>query len=235
MRFKAVFFDAGETLLSPHPSFHELFSHVLAGRGFDIAPEKVAAVMEEMAPSFVEIMDKLAIANWSTSKQASLAFWGKLYGNSLEALGVPDPQGEIAGALYSKFTMYESYRLFPDALPTLTAIREAGFYLGLISNFEEWLEGMLIEMEVAGLFDLMVISGKEGIEKPDPAIFRLALDRAGVSAESALYVGDHPRIDVEGAQAVGMGAVLIDRRGRHTDFTGQKISSLYQLLPLITS
>lgn len=230
-----MFFDAGETLLSPHPSFHELFSHVLVGRGFDIAPEKVAAVMQEMAPTFVEIMDKLSIANWSTSKEASLAFWGKLYGNSLEALGVPDAQGEIAAALYSKFTQYESYRLFPDALPTLTAIRDAGFYLGLISNFEDWLEGMLIEMKVAGLFDLMVISGKEGIEKPDPAIFKLALDRSGVAAESAVYVGDHPRIDVLGAEAVGMGAVLIDRRGRHADFAGEKISSLSQLLPLLSA
>jgi putative hydrolase of the HAD superfamily len=113
------------------------------------------------------------------------------------------------------------------------AIKGAGMLVGLISNFEEWLEGMLIEMEVAGLFDLMVISGKEGVEKPDPAIFQLALDRSGIPADKAVYVGDHPRIDAEGARAVGMGAVLIDRRGRYPTYEGVRIGTLDQLIPML--
>ena len=233
MKLKAVFFDAGETLLAPHPSFHELFSVVVSELGHDRSPEQVGKVFEEMAPTFAEVIDKLAEPAWSTSKEASLKFWGSLYGTALSELGIPDPDCRIADALYSRFTRYESYRLFPDAVPTLVALRDSGLTVGLISNFEEWLEGMLIEMEVAPLFDLMVISGKEGIEKPDPEIFRLALDRSGIDAADALYVGDHPRIDVEGARAVGMEAVLIDRRGRHEGFGGTRIASLDQLLTLL--
>lgn len=233
MKVNAVFFDAGDTLLSPHPSFHELFSRVLVERGWAVTPDEVGSVMERMAPSFVEVMDRLASGSWSTSREASIEFWGRLYALALADLGVPDPGGEMAAALYSRFTRYESYRLFPDALPALLALKEAGLLIGLISNFEDWLEGMLIEMEVAGLFDLMVISGKEGMEKPDPAIFRLALERSGVQAHRAMYVGDHPRIDVRGAQAVGMSAVLVDRRGRYPEFAGDKVSTLAQLLPLV--
>ena len=233
MRLKAVFFDAGETLLAPHPSFHELFAQVLGEQGLESSPERVRTVFEEMAPTFAEVIDKLAVSSWSVSREASRAFWGALYAEALSALKVPDPKGRIASALYFRFTRYESYRLFPDAIPTLTGLKDAGKTVGLISNFEEWLEGMLIEMEVAPLFDLMVISGKEGIEKPDPAIFRLALERSGIDAADALYVGDHPRIDVEGAKAVGMEAVLIDRRGRHQGFEGLRISSLDQLLSIL--
>jgi putative hydrolase of the HAD superfamily len=229
----AVFFDAGETLLAPHPSHHELFARVLDERGYNIGPQVVEQTFADMAPSFVAVMDRIAVKAWSTSREASQDFWGRIYGEALERLKVPDPNGEIFGALYERYTRYDSYRLFPECIPTLKAVREAGLVVGLISNFEEWLEGMLIEMEIAHLFDFMVISGKEGIEKPDPAIFHLALERSGIAAETAIYVGDHPRLDVEAAEAVGMGAVLIDRKGHHPAFEGHRIDTLDGLLGLL--
>jgi putative hydrolase of the HAD superfamily len=232
-KWKAVFFDAGETLLAPHPSFDELFSRVLAEHGEQASPSEVRQALERIAPTFSEIVDKMAVSAWSTSREASLKFWGTLYATALKELGIEDPSGRLARALYSKFTRYESYRLFPDAVPTLSALKKGGLLVGLISNFEEWLEGMLIEMEVARLFDLMVISGKEGVEKPDPAIFQLALDRSGVPADQSVYVGDHPRIDADGARAVGMGAVLIDRRGRYPQYDGVRIGTLEELIPIL--
>jgi putative hydrolase of the HAD superfamily len=233
MKWRAVFFDAGETLLAPHPSFDELFSGVLADHGDGASPSEVRQALERIAPTFSEIVDKMAVSAWSTSAEASRRFWGHLYARALKELGIEDPSGKLADALYSKFTRYESYRLFPDAVPTLAALKESGLLVGLISNFEEWLEGMLIEMEVARLFDLMVISGKEGVEKPDPAIFQLALDRSGVAADQAVYVGDHPRIDADGARAVGMGAVLIDRRDRYPEYRGVRIETLEELIPIL--
>lgn len=230
---KAVFFDAGETLLAPHPSHHELFALVLDQHGFEVPAETVQRTFTEMAPSFVAVMDRMAVKAWSVSREASLEFWGGIYEEALHRLGVPDPSKEIFESLYERFTRYESYRLFPECIPTLRAVKEAGLVVGLISNFEEWLEGMLIEMEIAHLFDLMVISGKEGIEKPDPAIFRLALERSGVAAENAVYVGDHPTLDVEAARSVGMEAVLIDRKGHHPKFGGDRIDTLDGILSLL--
>jgi putative hydrolase of the HAD superfamily len=232
-RLRAVFFDAGETLLAPHPSHHELFALVLSERGHDVAPDDVQKIFAEMGPSFVAVMDQKAVKAWSVSREASLEFWGRIYSEALGRLGVPDPNQEIFEALYERYTRYESYRLFPECISTLQAVRAAGLVVGLISNFEEWLEGMLIEMEVAHLFDFMVISGKEGVEKPDPAIFHLALERSGIDPATAIYVGDHPKLDVEAAQAVGMGAVLIDRKGHHPGFEGDRISTLDGLLSLL--
>ncbi|MEX0790210.1 MAG: HAD-IA family hydrolase [Actinomycetota bacterium] len=232
-RLKAVFFDAGETLLAPHPSHHELFSLVLGERGHDIGPGVVERTFADIAPSFVAVMDRMAVKFWSISREASLEFWGKIYGEALDRLGVPDPDSKIFEALYERFTRYDSYRLFPECIPTLKTLKDAGLVVGLISNFEEWLEGMLIEMEIAHLFDLMVISGKEGIEKPDPAIFHLALERSGIAAGTAIYVGDHPKLDVEAARAVGMGAILIDRKSHHPAFEGDRIETLDGLLGLL--
>jgi putative hydrolase of the HAD superfamily len=233
MTYQAVFFDAGETLLAPHPSFAEVFAAVMRDSGHIMEARQVEKAFEDISPSFVEILDRSGASTWSTSRELSMRFWRVVYQTAFENLGIEDSDGTLAEALYERFTRYESYRLFPDALPALRRIKAAEITVGLISNFEEWLEEMLVEWQVAPLFDLMVISGKEGVEKPDPAIFRRALELAKVKPSSAMYVGDHPQIDAEAAEAVGMKGVLIDRRARYPEFQGQRISTLDELLPLL--
>jgi putative hydrolase of the HAD superfamily len=86
---------------------------------------------------------------------------------------------------------------------------------------------------VTPFFKIRVISGVEGVEKPDPRIFRLALERAGTKPAESVYVGDSPAFDIEPARGVGMFAVLLDRRGRHPDHPGPRITFLEELLPAI--
>jgi putative hydrolase of the HAD superfamily len=68
-----------------------------------------------------------------------------------------------------------------------------------------------------------------GLEKPDPEIFRMALALAEVPAEASIYVGDNPFFDVDPAVAVGMRGILLDRRDRHPDHRGDRITSLVDL------
>jgi putative hydrolase of the HAD superfamily len=233
MKYRGVFLDAGETLLAPHPSFGEVVALVLREKGFEVSSADADRAFESVAPMFVGFGEKIGSRTWSTSRDVSRRFWGLVYAAELERMGIDDPDAMLANLLYERFTRYESYRLFPDALPALDSLKQAGVVVGLISNFEEWLEGMLTEWEVSAYFDLMVISGKEGIEKPDPEIFLRALDRAGLTAAESVYVGDHPAIDVEAAEQVGMAGILIDRRGRSPDFEGTKITTLEELPPLL--
>ena len=230
--YRAVFFDVGETLLAPHPSFNELFAEIMGGLGYEVTPAGVEEALATVAPSVSEVIGKTR-TTWSTSREESRRFWRSLYGAMLAHWGIDDSSGAIFDVLYGRFTSYESYRLFPDVIPTLTACRAAGLTLGIVSNFEAWLEGMLIEMEVAPFFAFMVISGKEGVEKPDPAIFRLALERSGVAPEEAVFVGDHPRLDIEAASRLGITGVLIDRPGRYHDFEGLRVRALTDLLPIV--
>jgi putative hydrolase of the HAD superfamily len=95
------------------------------------------------------------------------------------------------------------------------------------------LEDLLQSLGVRDAFAVRVISGIEGVEKPDPAIFRRALERLDVDPADALYVGDNPEFDVAPAAAVGMTPVLIDRRGRFPDETCITIADLRQLADLI--
>jgi len=98
--------------------------------------------------------------------------------------------------------------LFPDARPTLVALRAAGFKLGLITNGSVRMQsGKLESLSLPVLFDTVLISDAEGVSKPDPEIFRRALARLGVDAAHACYVGNHPDIDVAGARGAGLKGV----------------------------
>jgi len=224
---EVVFFDAGDTLLGPHPSFPELFSQVCAERGYDVPSELVVRVQNKLAPQLIDLAEDTGVENPSFSSEASKKFWGYLYKRFLEALDIQD--ADLAQALLHRFSTGSSYMLFDDVLPTLRGMHAQGYRLGLISNFEQWLEERLIELEVGQLFDVSVISGFVMIEKPDPAIYELALERAQVEPGKAVHVGDSMSMDVEPARSVGIHPVLLDRRGRYPDSEVLRIESLEEL------
>jgi putative hydrolase of the HAD superfamily len=228
--FAAVFFDAGETLVHPHPTFPDLFVEILRREGHDVSPETV----RERSHVVFDRFRSAAQANelWTTSPERSRRFWHDVYAIFLRELQIPDANGLI-DVVYAEFTDLANYRLFDDVPPVLDRLREAGLVLGVVSNFEEWLERLLEELGVRRYFQVSVISGVEGFEKPDPRIFQLAMARADVTPERSVYVGDNPEFDVDPALALGMFPVLIDRRDRFLDSTGPRITAMDQLPALL--
>jgi len=233
-RYDVVLFDAGETLLRPEPSFPQLIIELLRRRGVTVEHDEPAWIEHALGTVF-RAMDDLVTdrAQFSTSLERSRAFWSQIYARLLAELGVNDPDGSLAAYLYSEFSNPEHYALFPDALPALRELRALGYTLGIVSNFEAWLETVLERLDVLPLLEVVVVSAHEGIEKPDPEIFHRALTRLAVSPERVVYVGDNPRIDVAPALELGMGSILVDRRGVHAGFEGLRVRSLEQVASLL--
>ena len=226
MRFRAVFFDVGETLVHAHPSFPELFADVLAREGHPVGVDAVHEQLHHVGDRFSQAASSGEL--WTTSPERSRAFWMSVYERFLGGLGLPTGDG-LHETLYLAFTDLANYALFDDVAPALAELRGSGLTLGIVSNFEEWLERLLEQLGVADAFAVRVISGVEGLEKPDPRIYRIALERAGVAAEQAAFVGDSPEFDVDPPAALGMFPVLIDRRERHPSFAGVRIRGLSEL------
>jgi len=202
-----VFFDAGDTLLSPWPSFAARFVLVAEAAGERFEQAEVEAALAEAARD----------AGWPTDwtdPATQRTFWEGFYHGILGRLGPRGDRDELVGAMFATFSDPATYRLFPDVRPTLQALRAAGIRLGIISNFEPWLLDVLELEGVRHLFEAEAVSGVLGVAKPDPAIFYSALSAAGVEAGDAVHVGDSVPLDVEPAWAVGMAAVLVDRAGR---------------------
>jgi 2-haloalkanoic acid dehalogenase type II len=156
--------------------------------------------------------------------------------NSLRALKVDD---YLAKPMLEDWEgrIIAATRLFDDTLSTIGQLRSVGLRLGIITNgFTTMQNRKIRHHDLDTQMDFVLISEQVGIYKPDRAIFDLALARAGVSARQALFVGDTPSSDIEGARNAGLQAVLIDVRDTWTQVAMDgvpKIRRLTELLPLL--
>jgi putative hydrolase of the HAD superfamily len=226
---KIIFFDAGGTILEPYPTFAEAFTRICRTHGYQVAPRDVQSVYHTVG--MAELSRETGIINASSSAASSQIFWSRLYEMFLEALGIVDDS--LRDDLLATFSDKATYKLFPEVLESFEQLRGAGYRLGLISNFEGWLEEVLVEQKAGEIFEVKVISGIEGIEKPDPYLYRLAMERAGTDPEECVHVGDSIANDLEPATAVGMKAVMIDRSESFPDTTWPRITSLTELPALV--
>jgi putative hydrolase of the HAD superfamily len=154
------------------------------------------------------------------------------FANLLRAADVPSPRvAGILEALDAENLATGLWRVpLEQAAETLQGLRARGLRTAVVSNADGRVEALL---DAAGLrihLELVVDSHYEGIEKPDPEIFRRALGRMGVRAERAVYVGDIYAIDVVGARAAGLAPVLIDSVETYPDVDCPRIGGLAELL-----
>jgi len=222
-----VLLDAGDTLLAPAPSFQ--------GRFLAVADD--AGVPLEEAAVDAAIAEAMRAAEWPsdwTDPATQRGFWVGFYRQVLADLGHQDDGMRVAEALFAAFSDPAGYRLFDDVRPALDALAGRGVTLGVVSNFEPWLEDVLALQGIDRLFATVAISGKLGVAKPDPEIFRVALKEAGAEPEATVHVGDQPVNDVAAARAVGITPVLIDRFARHPDPDGaHRVEDLLGLVRLV--
>ncbi len=118
----------------------------------------------------------------------------------------------------------------PGALATLSALRARNLHLGVISNSGGKVEAHLGLAGLADYLDLVIDSSQVGVEKPDPAIFRLALAQLGLSSHEAVYVGDLLDIDCAGARGAGLTPYLYDPYDVYPDVEEQRVRALRELL-----
>lgn len=106
----------------------------------------------------------------------------------------------------------KSLVLKPTVKETLTKLQDMSFKLGMISNssysYDHILE-ILHRLTIANYFDAVLVSSREKIRKPNPVIFKKALQSLGASANNAVFVGDDPQVDIEGAKSVGIKTILL--------------------------
>lgn len=232
---RAVFFDAGHTLLYAHPDLGTVYTETTAAFGLSIAP---AAFAEVFVPVFKEATKEYATTSTASDAQ-DLEMWRVITRRIYDRL--PALQGvgfeRWFEALYARFGDPDVWRFYDDVEPVLRELRSRGLRVGIISNWDTRLKRISDGLGLTPLVDFLVISAEAGMRKPDPRIFHLALEKAGVRPEEAMHVGDLPEEDAEGARRAGVRPILIDRRKRITpnSFPAdvRVVASLSDLLPLL--
>ena len=126
--------------------------------------------------------------------------------------------------------------IFEDVWPVLDELRSRDICLGLLSNMNRLGSELLDEFNLSQHMQFAVTSLELGVEKPNPLMFKKALEVAGVSELEAVHVGDQIGSDVDGAENSGLRPILIDRDGNHSGFSRcLRISNMGQLLEALYS
>lgn len=211
MQPKAVFFDVGNTLLQPFPSVSSVCQEVLREFGHSADLPTIESFMP-LVDAYYEDRYRADDTFWTDEEETS-SVWVGMYSLLCERLGIAEQAPVIARRVYDEFGKPQRWRPYPDVVPAVRTLRDAGIATGVISNWDRRLASLIDGLGLGDLFEVVVSSSDVGLRKPDPRIFTLACERLGVAPEHALHVGDHHYADVLGARAVGMTPVLIQRNG----------------------
>lgn len=231
---RAVLFDAGLTLIRAASSSADVAGPVLASQGVSFDTSSLEAVMAEAE---AQLEARWTQGDWFVSEAGVRRLFVDLYREALGRLpslaGNPARIPALAGAIYDDYLDTRHWTAYPDVLPTLSALREAGLTMGVVSDWGHGLEALLLELELGDFFSFLVVSSRLGVTKPDPHVFDMALRRIDVDAAHAVYVGDTYVKDVLGARAAGITPVLLDRPGTAPRLDCAVVRSLTGLLPMV--
>jgi putative hydrolase of the HAD superfamily len=219
---RAVLLDALGTLVELQPPAPRLRAR-LAEAGFEVSEEHAAAGFG------AEIGYYLAHHLEGSNREALEDLRDRCASAMMEALDLPGL--DHATARHAMLAALE-FRPYPEVVPTLGVLREAGLALVVVSNWDCSLPDWLGSAGLLELVDGVVTSAVVALAKPDPAPFRRGLEVAGVDAERAVHVGDSLENDVAGAGAAGVRALLL-ARGGDAPAGVEAIRSLDQLPSLI--
>ncbi len=207
MTVRAVLFDAGNTLL--FLDYARMAAAVGAVVGLPLTGPGLARGMR--AATRTMETPETPEAPRTTNRERATACLEALF---LQA-GVPAQRlaavRETLGRLHVERHLWST--IAADTHAALARLRNAGLRLGVVSNSDGRVEEALHAAGLHEYFDVIVDSSVAGVEKPDPAIFRPALDALELAPEEVLYVGDLYEVDVIGAQAAGLPAVLLAPQG----------------------
>jgi HAD superfamily hydrolase (TIGR01509 family) len=218
---RTLFLDAGGVIIDPN---WERVAQALRDRGVAVTGAELRAAEPHAKRAIDDVLHVRATDDSARGLD--------LFRLVLERCGIP-PSAATDAALtevrgyHARHNLWET--VIDGAVPALEALRAAGFVLVVVSNANGRLHALLERVELLRHFDVVIDSYVEGVEKPDPRLFEIALARAGAEAQTTLHAGDLYQIDVVGARAAGLRQALIDPAGLYPDADCPRFASLAEL------
>jgi putative hydrolase of the HAD superfamily len=229
---KAVFFDLYQTLVGYEPPREEWESQALDSLGIK-APAKAFARAFIAADEYFYTENAQKPMSKRTPEDVATVYF-KHQSIVLKGGGIQPTPDLVRSMLQRYRDMKLKQTLFEDVIPALTELKRHGLALGIISNVDKDIKPLLDELGVTPFVTIVVTSQETGFTKPNPEIFREALRRVDLPAESVIFIGDQYQIDFLGSAAVGMKAVLLDRGGfSEAPAECPRVSNLFQLSAML--
>ena len=231
---KAVFFDLYNTLVHFWPPLDEIQQASCKELGLNVSKKGIRKGYG-LADEFMSLENaKYPLAERTAEERDR--FFGEYERLILKGAGVDVSEALAAQVWWLASQVPKDFDLFDDVVPALELLKTRGIALGIISNLRRNMDDLCRQLGIDPYMDFCVTSADVGAEKPDPRIFQAALQKARVDSTEAMHVGDQYQTDVQGAKAVGMIPVLIDRESQHENVNDcSRITQLRELDGLVVS
>jgi HAD superfamily hydrolase (TIGR01549 family) len=227
MALETVFLDAGGVFI--YPNWWRI-SDALAKYGVRVAPEALKAA----DPHARRELDDLKVIGATTDASRGWLFFDLI----LKHAGVPSSDGTAAALadLHNYHTASNHWEYVPDVVPpALEALRQRGLRIVVVSNANGTLRAHLDRLNLTSRFDVVLDSADEGVEKPDPRFFEIALRKSGATRDTTIHVGDLYYVDVMGARSAGLRGVLLDEANLRPDADCPRVRTLDELVTAIAA
>jgi putative hydrolase of the HAD superfamily len=222
-RLDTVLLDAGGVLLDLDYGY---LARLIDARGISVTEDELS-FFEALARTEIERM----VRNGGKTSEAWRDYFRLILGTAKVPVAIHE---EIIDSLWEAHQRIGMWTVaIPGGPETVAELGRLGYRVGVVSNAEGRVERDLYSAGYDGLLQTVVDSHVVGVEKPDPEIFRIALTRLGSRAERAVYVGDVPSVDVEGARAAGIAPILLDRHDLYPEVNAPRLRSIRELPVLL--
>jgi putative hydrolase of the HAD superfamily len=223
MKFRAILFDAAETLFTTKGSVGEIYGSIARQYGSNAPADDIQAAFARQFRGAGPL---------STHDQKR--WWKDLVHRVFSEVGMVNNFDRFFDQVYDRFRDSGGWVLYPETTEVLAELKQRGLKLGVISNFDDRAYSVMRSLNILQFFESVTLSSETGYCKPDREIFDAAVRALGVVAAEILLVGDSLHDDVEAGMRAGLSAALIDRRNRHEEVKHvPRISSLKDVLSLL--
>jgi putative hydrolase of the HAD superfamily len=234
MTIRAIFYDAGHTLVRPRPGIDELWDFLADQLGIDIAAEH-RGPFPDVGAFFYSRLGEDGLGAYA-SDDAARSFWSEYYAYALRDVAPHISRAQLLSAGSAEYDWYRDpaqWQPFPDVIEALQAAKARELVQGVVSDWGTDLLPILHAHEITRLMDFVVASAVVGSSKPHREIFLYALSRAGVRPEETVYVGDSYLADVLGSRAAGLHPILIDRDAVAPAIDAPVVHALTEVLSVV--
>jgi HAD superfamily hydrolase (TIGR01549 family) len=217
-KYRTAFLDAGGVLVYPN---WQRAADTLARHGVFVGPAALAAA----EPAVKRSLDVAPTVRATSDSQRGFLYFDLI----LKAAGID--RSDATDAALAELKAFNDVEgawddIFPDAVTSLARLREAGLRIVVVSNSNGTLRHLFGRIGLARHVDLLIDSTEEQVEKPNPRLFQIAIERSGADPTTTIHCGDLYEIDVVGARAAGLPAVLLDTAGIYGEIDCPRVRSL---------
>lgn len=233
---KAVFFDWFNTLAVYHPPREELQGQAIREFGFNVSTEQVKPALLEADRLVFDENARYPMRLRSREEQTEVYIRYETLLLKNIGIDLSDEVRTVTKIFQRVEELYGDigFALYDDVIPVMEKLRDKDLKIGLITNLEIDMKPICSELGLDPYLDFIVTSGEAGSDKPQPEIFMIALEKAGVEASEAVHVGDQYKIDAVGAMNAGIKPIIIDRNDLYPEIKDcPRIRNLDELFDVI--